>query len=166
MSSNIFEPCSERKIVQSHTIRLLKKQNLSFATLLIGLGSYRHDQQDHQIGLEGKRPSETFPSCATLETYEETPIFISVDITEEAVELVTQNLLGSFGPGSTDSEALQGWLLNFGEGSTRLSTSVENFIDWLVNGSPPRAAYCAFISGRLISIDKQPDVSPVSVGET
>ena len=36
--------------------------------------------------LEGKDPSEKKPSCATLETYEETPIFIPFDITEEAVE--------------------------------------------------------------------------------
>ena len=35
--------------------------------------------------LEGKHPSDTIPSYATLETYEETPIFILVDITEEAV---------------------------------------------------------------------------------
>ena len=35
--------------------------------------------------LEGKYTCKTIPSCATLETYEETPIFIPVDITEEAV---------------------------------------------------------------------------------
>ena len=34
---------------------------------------------------EGKHPSKTIASCDTLETYEETPIFISVDIMEEAV---------------------------------------------------------------------------------
>ena len=47
-----------------------------------------------------------------------------------------------------------------------LSTSVETFVDWLSNGSPPWAAYCAFMSGRLIALDKQPDVRPVGVGET
>ena len=31
--------------------------------------------------LEGKHPSKIIPSCATLEMYEETPIFIPVDIT-------------------------------------------------------------------------------------
>ena len=35
--------------------------------------------------LEGKDPSKTIPSCATLETYEETPIFVTVDITEESI---------------------------------------------------------------------------------
>ena len=36
--------------------------------------------------LEGKHMSETIPSCATLETYWDMPIFIPVDIMEEAVE--------------------------------------------------------------------------------
>ena len=64
--------------------------------------------------LERKNPSVTIPSCATLETYEETPILIPVDITEEVVESVAQKRSGSFGPGGTDSKALQVWLLKFG----------------------------------------------------
>ena len=64
--------------------------------------------------LEGKHPSETIPSCATLETYGDTLIFIPVDITEEDVESVARKLSGSSGPASTDSEALHGWLLKFG----------------------------------------------------
>ena len=36
--------------------------------------------------LEGKYPSKKIPSCVMLETYEETPIFIPVKITVEAVE--------------------------------------------------------------------------------
>ena len=39
------------------------------------------------------------------------------------------------------------------------------FVDWLDNVSPPWAAYCAFISGRIIAIDKQPGVRLVDVGE-
>ena len=89
-----------------------------------------------------------------LEIYEETPIFIPVNITEEAVELVARKLLGSFGPGGTDLEELQGCLLKFGEDSTRLLTSVETFVDWLANGSPSWAAYYAFMSGHLIALDK------------
>ena len=42
------------------------------------------------------------------------PIFIPVNITEEAVESVAQKLLGGSGPGGMDSEALQGWLMKFG----------------------------------------------------
>ena len=57
-------------------------------------------------------------------------------------------------------------LLKFGENSTRLCTSVEFIFDWLANGIPPWAAYCAFMSGCLIAIDKQPGVRLFGVGET
>ena len=76
-----------------------------------------------------------------LETYEETPILIPVDTTEEDVELVARKFSGISGPGGTESEALQGWPLKFGEDSTRLRNSVENFVDWLANGNSPWAAY-------------------------
>ena len=116
--------------------------------------------------LEGKHTSKNIPSCATLETYEDTPIFIPVDITKEAVELVARKLLGSSGPGGTDSEALQGWILKFGEDSTRIRTSVETVLDWLANGIPPWTAYREFMSSRLIVLEKQPGMWPVGVGET
>ena len=113
--------------------------------------------------LEGKRPIRNILSCATLETYKEAPIFIPIDITEEAVESVARKLLRSSGPGGTDSEALQGWLLKFEEDITRLHTRVVTFIDWLANASPPWAAYGAFMSGQLNALDKQPGVHPVGV---
>ena len=49
---------------------------------------------------------KTIPSCATLETYEEAPIFIPVKITDEDVESVARKFLESCGPGGTDLEAL------------------------------------------------------------
>ena len=36
--------------------------------------------------LEGKHPSKTIPSCATLETYEEMPILILINSKGEAIE--------------------------------------------------------------------------------
>ena len=65
----------------------------------------------------------------------------------------------------TDSESLQGWLMKLGEDSTRLCTSVETVLDWLANEILSCAAYCAFILGRLIALDKQPGVCPVGVEE-
>ena len=114
--------------------------------------------------LEAKHPSKNIPSCATLETYKETPIFIPVYITEEAVESVARKLSWISVPRGTDSKALQGWLLKFGEDITRLITILETFVDWLANGSPPWAAYCAFMSGRMIALSKQPGVSLVGIG--
>ena len=43
---------------------------------------------------------------------------------------------------------------------------METFLGWLANGSLPWAAYCTFMSGRLILLDKQPSVHPVGVGKT
>ena len=98
--------------------------------------------------------------------YEETPIFIPVYITKKAVESVARKNSGSSGPGGTESEALQGWLLKFGEDITRLHNIMETFVDWLANGNPPWVVYSAFMSGRLIALDKDPFVHPVGVRET
>ena len=94
------------------------------------------------------------------------PIVILVGTKEEAVKSVERKISGSYGAGGTDSEALHGWLLKFGEYSTRLHTIVETFVDWLANRSPPSAAYHAFMSVRMIALDKQAGVHPVGVGET
>ena len=51
-------------------------------------------------------------------------------------------------------EALQVWLLKFGEDSNRLHPSVETFVDWLAYGILPLAAYRAFMSCSLIALDK------------
>ena len=53
-----------------------------------------------------------------------------------------------------------------GKDDTRLHTSMENCVDWLANGIPPWTAYRAFISGRLIALDKQPGIRPSGVGAT
>ena len=63
---------------------------------------------------------------------------IPFNITEDAVKSDARKLSVGSSPGGTDSEALQGWLLKFGEDSKILRTSVETLIDWLANGSPPR----------------------------
>ena len=86
--------------------------------------------------------------------YDETTIFIPVDIMEDVVESVARTLLGSLGPGGTDPEALQGWILKFREYRKKLCISVEIFVDWLANKNPPWVSYCAFMSGCLIALDK------------
>ena len=113
-----------------------------------------------------KPPAERKTHSYTLEEYEEIPVFIPVDITEDVVKLVTQKLLGSASPGDTDLEALQGWILKFGCHSKKLRISVEYFRAWMANQNPPWAAYRPFISGCLIALGNLPGLSPVSVGET
>ena len=116
--------------------------------------------------LVGKHQHKTIPFYSTLETYEETPIFIPVDITEDAVEMVTRKCSGSSGPGGRDSEAFLGCLLNSGGDRKRLRTSVETVIDCLYDKSPPWSAYRAFMYGYLISFDKEPVANKVRVRET
>eukprot|EP00957_Ditylum_brightwellii_P181164 13799586-Ditylum_brightwellii.AAC.1 len=36
---------------------------------------------------------------------------------------------------------------------------------WLANKSPPWAAYCALMAGRLVALDKCPGTRPVGIGE-
>ena len=55
------------------------------------------------------------------------PIFILVDITEKVVESVAQKLSWSIGPSGTYLEALQGWILKFGDHSKKLRINVEFF---------------------------------------
>ena len=106
---------------------------------------------------------KTYP-CHMLEVYEEIPISIHVDITQDVVKLVAQKLSGSSGPGGTDLEDLYRWFLKFGEGRKKLRISVEIFVDQLTNKNPPWEAYNEFKSIQLIVLDKQPGVCMVRIG--
>ena len=52
--------------------------------------------------------------------YEETPIFIPVDITEDVIKLVAHKRLGGAGPSGMESEALQVWLIKFRDDSKKI----------------------------------------------
>ena len=101
-----------------------------------------------------------------LETYDETPNFIPVNVIEDEFKYVAQKLSVDSGLVGTDLEALQGWLLKFGDDIKILRSSMENFVNWLSNKSPPWAAYRSFMYGRLIALDKNPGVCLVGVRET
>ena len=64
------------------------------------------------------------------------------------------------------SVLLQHWLLRFLAESGELKLVVGDFTEWMGNGRPPWAAYRVLMSGRVIALDKQPGIRPVSVGET
>ena len=88
-----------------------------------------------------------------------------MDITEDIVEQVARRLSGSAGPGGSDAQAIQQWLLRFGGASQELRRAVAKFVSWMANDSPPWAAYRAIKAGRLIGLDKCPGVRPVGIGE-
>ena len=68
--------------------------------------------------------------------------------------------------GGTESVSLQHWLLNFGAVSRELWLILEDLAEWLSNGQPPWTAYLSMMSGQVITLDTQPGVRTVGVGET
>ena len=60
--------------------------------------------------------------------YNKTPIFIPIDIMEDVVKFAARKFSGSLGPGGTDSEDLQEWILKSGWDRKILRISVENVL--------------------------------------
>ena len=107
------------------------------------------------------------PLAACLDAYPNNPPeMVPVNITDDVVAAVAGRLLGGAGPGGTDSVSLQHWLLRFGAARSELRQIVAEFGEWLSNGRPPWAAYCAMMSGRLIVLEKSSGIRPVGIGDT
>ena len=62
--------------------------------------------------------------------------------------------------------SLKHWLLRFRAASGELRSIVAEVGEWLSNGRPPWAAYCALMSGQLIALEKSPGIRLVGIGET
>jgi hypothetical protein len=116
--------------------------------------------------LKEKHPEPRFPEPHDFEEYEEVPDFVKLDVTEEVVGQVAARMSGSAGPGGSDAQSVQHWLLRHGQASQLLRKAVRDFVDWQANGSPPWAAYRALKAGRLVALDKCPGIRPVGIGET
>ena len=117
--------------------------------------------------LRTKHPEACPPTEASLDSYpDRPPDLVHVDITNNTVAEVAGRLSGGAGPGGTESVSLQHWLLRFGAASGEMRLIVADFAEWLINGQPPWAAYCAMMSGWMIALDKQPGVRLVGVGES
>ena len=71
-----------------------------------------------------------------MESYKEMSVFIPVDIMEDVVESAAHKILGSAGPGGMELEALQGWLLKFGDHRKELCISFESLVEWMSNKIP------------------------------
>ena len=56
--------------------------------------------------------------------------------------------------------------MQLGVASAELRLIIEDFVERLANGWPPWVAYRALMSGRLIALDKHPEIRPVGVGGT
>ena len=57
-----------------------------------------------------------------------------------------------------DAKMLEKWLTRYGRHSQMLCEELAAWTEWLVNKSPPWAAYRAVMSCRLVALDKCPGV--------
>jgi hypothetical protein len=62
---------------------------------------------------------------------------------EECVAKAVTCLSGSAGPCGIEAEMLNHWLLSHGTHSKRLHEVIAKWVDWLSNGLPLYATYCA-----------------------
>ena len=89
-----------------------------------------------------------------------------VDMPEDTVKEISGSLSGGTMPGYTESVSLQYWFLQFRAVSGKLHLTVADFTEWLLKGITSWEANCDLVVGRLIALDKHPEVRPVGVGET
>ena len=96
------------------------------------------------------------PTCAAFEDYGEVPETVPLDFTEDDVMWVVSKISGAAGALGAEAIELRNWLFCFGCVSEELRFVVTILADWMVNSSPPWAAYRALISCRLVALDKIP----------
>ena len=86
----------------------------------MGVKQYGIYGQNCRGGPDGKTSIRENTHCSMLEEYKGTPVFITMDITEDVVESFLRKLWGSAGPCGMDLEGLHGWLLKFGDYSKKI----------------------------------------------
>ena len=165
---------TDEQISKTYTSLVLQgklRQAVRFVTARDRGGILQGDDIDVKSGLPvkevlaSKHPDARTPDITALEEYDVVPDLVPLDITGDTVLAIAPKLQGAAGPGGVDAIALQHWLMRFGKESGELRDAVASFTRWLANDSPPWAAYRAFMSSRLIALDKCPGVRPVGIGD-
>eukprot|EP00957_Ditylum_brightwellii_P203185 15333566-Ditylum_brightwellii.AAC.2 len=110
--------------------------------------------------LLSKHSNPTLPQESAFDKYEELPALIDLDITAGTVKHIASRIQGSAGLGGVEAVSWQDWLLRFRAASLKLREAVAKLMRWLANTQPAWAAYWALVAGRLIALDKCPDVRP------
>jgi hypothetical protein len=110
-------------------------------------------------------PNLEDPDGGSLEAYPSTPQPLPLEITDEVVPIVASRLSGGAGPGGTDAVSLRNWLMRFGKESEALHLELAKLADYLANSHPPWAAYRALMACRQVTLDKDPGVRPIGIGE-
>eukprot|EP00957_Ditylum_brightwellii_P070387 5347465-Ditylum_brightwellii.AAC.1 len=89
---------------------------------------------------------------------------MDVNVTASVVEKVARKLSGAAGPDGVDAATMADWLLQYGVVSYKLREVIAKFASWVGNTLPPWAALRAFVSSRLIGLNKCPGTRPVGIG--
>ena len=110
-------------------------------------------------------PKAKVPPSHLLELRGNLPNLLTLDVGAGDAQTVASKLSGAPGLSDFDSYNLRICLLRFGRENELLREVVGDFIRYLSNTNPPWAAYRAFMSNRLIALDKLPGVRPIEIGE-
>ena len=116
--------------------------------------------------LKQKHPASTEPGIEAMHNYDfPPPLMPGLDVTAEHVESTARKLQGGAGPGGSNAEAWQDWLLRFGKHSAELREAVASLTRRMSNDIVPWEQLRALMANRLIALDKCPGVRPIGVGE-
>lgn len=118
----------------------------------------------HDI-LASKHPSPTTTAYKTLHEYGDLPDLVPLTITDDIVLKIARRLQGSGGLDGVDAHALRRWLTRFDEASLQLRTALATLTENISNKLYPWASIRALMSCRLVSLDKNPGVRPIGIGQ-
>ena len=112
-----------------------------------------------------KHPKVRTPTLSSLETYESLPRQQKKIIDEEIIQRVAGRLSGGAGLGGTDATTMQMLISGRGRASKALRESIMKFSEWLINKDVPWSAIRAFVSNRVIALDKRTGIRPIGIGK-
>jgi hypothetical protein len=115
--------------------------------------------------LKEKHPSAKEPGITAMPDYGQPPLMPGLDVTAEHVEGIARKLQGGAGPGGSNAEAWQDWLLRFGVHSNELREAIAALTRRMANEIIPWEQTRALLANRLIGLDKCPGVRPIGCGE-
>ena len=117
--------------------------------------------------LQSKHPNEWDPLFVILEYYIGPPLdMVHMDLMVDTVMDVSRRISEGVGTERIDPVRLHNWILCFCEASAEIWMIVSSFAEWTENQRTPWVEYWLSIAGRLIGLDKYPDVIMVEVMET
>lgn len=116
--------------------------------------------------LKKKHPESQIPPPSALIPCSDLPVLEDLEVTGNVILKAASMIQGSARPGGCDSDHWQDVLLRYGAHSTRLCDQVASLARRLADTIVPWNDIRAFAASRLISLDKNPGVRPIGVGET